>query len=337
MEIKLSIAIPTYNGVQAIRETLDSIVSQLEEGVEIVVSDNASTDGTAEIIREYQAMYPLIRYFCNDENVGADRNFDLAVRRAKGEYVWLFSDDDKIAAGGIRKVMSVLQAHSDLAVVFINYAVYSSDLRKCLKERVLEKKNDLYCENADRFLAVVKIAPVFVSSNVIRRALWEQTNSEFYIGTNWIHYGTMLSLLPGHPSYYVSFPYVLLRSGGLRWKRDGIQLIYGCELIKIIRECPKLGYSTHSTREALNVMLHSLPMTIIGCKLEGLSVTRLLLGKIVKHYAHYPSFWIRDLALLLLPSIFYKLVWELYKIPLLRNFYKRSKFLIQHKWIRKQL
>jgi len=43
MEIKLSVAIPTYNGAQTIRETLDSIVSQLEEGVEIVVSDNAST------------------------------------------------------------------------------------------------------------------------------------------------------------------------------------------------------------------------------------------------------------------------------------------------------
>jgi glycosyltransferase involved in cell wall biosynthesis len=91
MKIKLSIAIPTYNGAETIRETLDSIVSQLEDGVEIVVSDNASTDDTAEIVREYQASYPVIRYFCNDENLGADRNFDLAVRRAQGEYAWLFA------------------------------------------------------------------------------------------------------------------------------------------------------------------------------------------------------------------------------------------------------
>jgi len=304
MDIKLSVAIPTYNGAQTIRETLDSIVSQLEEGVEIVISDNASTDGTAEIILEYQAMYPVIRYFRNDENLGADRNFDLAVRRARGEYVWLFSDDDKLADGGIRKVLNVFSANSDLAVIFVNYAIYSIDLKECLKERVLEMWNDVYCENADRFLAAVKIAPIFVSSNIIRRALWEHANAKRYIETNWIHYGTMLSLLPGHPSYCVSSPFVMLRTGALRWKRNGSLLLNGCELIKIVRDCQKLGYNKHSTKVTINFMLNNLPMTILSSKIEGLSVNRNLINNLVKNYGQYPSFWIRDFALLLLPSIF---------------------------------
>ncbi|MBT9172009.1 MAG: Abequosyltransferase RfbV [Syntrophomonadaceae bacterium] len=336
MEIKLSIAIPTYNGAQTIRETLDSIVSQLEKGVEIVVSDNASTDGTAEIIREYQARFPVIRYFCNEENLGADCNIDLVVRRSSGEYVWLFGDDDKLVAGGIRKVLNVLQIHNDLAVVFINYAVYSSDFEQCLKERVLENKNDLYCENADKLLTTVKIAPIFLSSNIIRRALWERADSDHYVGSKWMHFGTMLSLLPGHPSYYVSSPYVMLRSGALRWKQDGTILLYGCELMKIVRECPKLGYSKHSTVETINVMLQSLPVTIFGSKIEGLTVTRILLWKMIKHYGSYPSFWIRGFALLLLPRVFYQLVWDFYQVPMIKKIYKRSKFWIQHRWTRNQ-
>jgi glycosyltransferase involved in cell wall biosynthesis len=61
--IKLSIAIPTYNGAKYIREALDSIIAQLDdidEEPEIVISDNASTDETLEVIREYQKKYPSL-------------------------------------------------------------------------------------------------------------------------------------------------------------------------------------------------------------------------------------------------------------------------------------
>lgn len=73
MKPVLSIAIPTYNGAKYIREALDSIITQLDdvdEEVEIVISDNASTDQTPEIISEYQKKYPFIKYFRNDENLG---------------------------------------------------------------------------------------------------------------------------------------------------------------------------------------------------------------------------------------------------------------------------
>jgi len=77
VEIKLSIAIPTYNGETTIRVTLDSIVPQLEDCVEIVISDNASSDETAEIVREYRAKYPVIRYSRNDEALGQTETLPL--------------------------------------------------------------------------------------------------------------------------------------------------------------------------------------------------------------------------------------------------------------------
>jgi glycosyltransferase involved in cell wall biosynthesis len=65
---ELSIAISNYNVAETIRTTLDSIVSQLQNCVEIVVSDNASTDCTPKIVTECQAKFTNIRYFSNRES-----------------------------------------------------------------------------------------------------------------------------------------------------------------------------------------------------------------------------------------------------------------------------
>ena len=96
-EILLSIAIPTFNGSKYLQDTLESIVPQIlsyPHNVDVVISDNASEDNTKDIVKKYQEKYQFIKYFRNDVNVGPDKNFDLAIRRSGGKYVWLFSDDD---------------------------------------------------------------------------------------------------------------------------------------------------------------------------------------------------------------------------------------------------
>jgi abequosyltransferase len=129
--IKLSVAIPTYNGASHIQEALNSIIIQLDdidEELEIVISDNASTDQTPEIIRDQQKKHPFIRYFRNEENLGADRNFDLAVRRATGEYVWLFSDNDIMMPQAIKNVLQVIHNNDDLAVIVVNYSIFDEKM-----------------------------------------------------------------------------------------------------------------------------------------------------------------------------------------------------------------
>jgi len=331
VEIKLSIAIPTYNGAETISETLDSIVSQLEGSVEIVISDNASTDETAEIVHEYQSQYPVIRYFRNDENLGPDANFDLVVRRSRGEYVWLFSDDDRIRPGGIQKVLDVVRTNRNLAALFVNYGVYSIDLEQCYKERVLGIQHDVYCEDADTFLATTNINPIFMSSNIVQRSLWVQANALRYQGTNWIHYCTLLSLLCGHRSYCIAFPYVMLRSGALRWKpREVLLLRYTLALARFLHGLHEIGYHECSVKEALSAMTHNLPFTIFTCKREGLSVTWSMLKEMMKQFGFCPSFWFLDLPLVLLPQWVHQVVWKVYQIPIIKKLYKTSQSWIWH-------
>ena len=128
----LTIAIPTYNGAETIRETLDSILSQtknLNENIWVVISDNNSTDETSTISQKYHRNYPNVLYFKNPENIGFDRNYDLAIRRSPGEYVWTICDDDIIKPGAIQKILDILHKVQDVSNIFVNCSVYDSDLK----------------------------------------------------------------------------------------------------------------------------------------------------------------------------------------------------------------
>ena len=89
----LSICIPTYNRAEYLEKSLESLVSQPEFAqIEVVISDNASTDNTEEVCRSYQKKYPNIVYFRNEENIH-DRNFPTALMRANGIYRKLYNDN----------------------------------------------------------------------------------------------------------------------------------------------------------------------------------------------------------------------------------------------------
>ena len=84
----LSICIPTYNRSEHLRKTLDSIIRQKEfatKQVEIVISDNASTDNTEIVAREYCERYSNIFYYKNEKNI-IDRNLPLVISRATAIY-----------------------------------------------------------------------------------------------------------------------------------------------------------------------------------------------------------------------------------------------------------
>ena len=83
----LSVGLPVYNGERYLAESLDALLAQTYADFELIISDNASTDGTAEICREYAARDPRIRYVRQPVNVGAGPNHNLLVPLARGAYL----------------------------------------------------------------------------------------------------------------------------------------------------------------------------------------------------------------------------------------------------------
>jgi glycosyltransferase involved in cell wall biosynthesis len=91
---KVTIGLPVFNGQRYLREAMDSLLGQSFRDFELIISDNASTDSTAEIIREYQAMDPRVRYIRQAENIGATKNFLFVLDQAKSElFMWASHDD----------------------------------------------------------------------------------------------------------------------------------------------------------------------------------------------------------------------------------------------------
>jgi glycosyltransferase involved in cell wall biosynthesis len=90
----VSIGMPVYNGEKYIRKALDSLLAQDYGNFELIISDNASTDRTPEICREYEARDPRIRLHRNEKNLGARVNFDIVLQLARGKYfMWAAADD----------------------------------------------------------------------------------------------------------------------------------------------------------------------------------------------------------------------------------------------------
>lgn len=91
---KVSIGMPVFNGEKFIREALDSLLRQSFSDFELIISDNASTDGTERICREYAALDQRIRYIRQPTNIGAGFNFKFVLDEARSEYfMWAACDD----------------------------------------------------------------------------------------------------------------------------------------------------------------------------------------------------------------------------------------------------
>ncbi|MDX4036576.1 glycosyltransferase, partial [Aliarcobacter skirrowii] len=88
------ICIPNYNNEKTISETLDSLVNQTYKNIIIKIFDNASTDNSMKILKEYEKKYSNIQVFQNKTNIGGEGNFNKCIQNLEGEYGALYHSDD---------------------------------------------------------------------------------------------------------------------------------------------------------------------------------------------------------------------------------------------------
>lgn len=115
---RVSVGVPVYNGARYLAEALDSLLAQTFEDYEIIISDNASTDGTAEIAREYAAADGRIRYHRNEVNLGSTRNYNQAITLARGEYFRWAAADDLSGPEFLATCIDALDRNDDLVLAY---------------------------------------------------------------------------------------------------------------------------------------------------------------------------------------------------------------------------
>ncbi len=116
----VSILVPNYNYVKWVGQTVDSALAQTYPNVEILVSDNCSTDGAWEMLNERYGAEPRVRLSQNDRNLGMAGNFDVVLAKARGEYVLCLSSDDFLMPNHVELLEAVFHRRPELDIVYSN-------------------------------------------------------------------------------------------------------------------------------------------------------------------------------------------------------------------------
>ena len=112
----ISIGIPTYNRADGyLRQALESAVSQTYQDIEIIVSDNCSSDQTESVVKGFQDS--RIVYVKHSQNIGAIRNYNYCLEQAQGEYFLLLHDDDLIDADFLETCMHAVKYGDEVGII----------------------------------------------------------------------------------------------------------------------------------------------------------------------------------------------------------------------------
>lgn len=147
----ISVYITSYNQKEFLREALDSVLAQTLLPFEIVVVDDASTDGSMELIQEYHRQYPhLVKPHFNNRNLGITRCRNIALDLVKGDYVTALDGDDSYLPRKL-EVQAQLIRQTGAQLVFTNFFYAENHLDNivgewCGKDEILPNPSNLYMD-----------------------------------------------------------------------------------------------------------------------------------------------------------------------------------------------
>ncbi|MPW28663.1 glycosyltransferase [Agarivorans sp. B2Z047] len=128
--LKLSVLIVAYNSERFIREAIDSVLNQdVDFKFEVIIGDDASTDGTRKIIEQYVERYPSLVSKCYQyKNSNGRNNYPSLIERSKGEYIARLDADDLFYPGKLKDCVNYLDCHEDVGFVYHDMEIIEKDL-----------------------------------------------------------------------------------------------------------------------------------------------------------------------------------------------------------------
>jgi len=126
----VSIAIPAYNCERYIAQSIESLLKQSYGDFELVISDNASTDGTEAVCRQYAAADPRVRYVRRSDNIGGPGNFRYVFSLCSGRYHKWSTADDHWHPEFLREAVAVLDARPDVVLCYPKTQLIDADGHK---------------------------------------------------------------------------------------------------------------------------------------------------------------------------------------------------------------
>ncbi len=173
----VSICIPTYNSSRYLKECLDSVAAQSYKNLEVIISDNASTDETVFIVNQYVERYRF-KLDINSKNMGALANFNKLISLATGKYVAIYHADDVYNKNIVEESVRILNAHDSVGLVGSMGNIMNDDgtiFNTFRLPKHLKKLNKTIYSFDEALSAILKRGWFFVTPSIMvrRKALEE--------------------------------------------------------------------------------------------------------------------------------------------------------------------
>ncbi|MGO3127450.1 MAG: glycosyltransferase family 2 protein [Luteimonas sp.] len=183
----LSILIPFYNVEAYLRECVESVLTQdvgAVGGVEVVLFNDASPDGSAVIAADLAVAYPdQVRVFARSENRGLAATRNDLLERARGAYVWMLDSDDILLPGSIRALRTVVEVESpdlvlcDFRLLRDNFGVRHRLRGELHRETFSSPSRGASGEDRDTLVAgLLESRQLHVWSKIARREIWQRAH-----------------------------------------------------------------------------------------------------------------------------------------------------------------
>lgn len=306
----ITIALPVYNGAKCIGSSLQSIEDALSllshtnrNKIEIIVSDNKSTDKTKEVVEKFTNKLINLTYFCNEKNVGYDGNIDLLVKRSHAKYIWFLGCGEKVKKNALERLIEKLDNDMVYTNIIIDFDVYEELQNKITEERGFNFNNDLLINNKNDFHKHKYSSAV--SANIINKNKWLKVIDEPLVVDGWCHIERILNMIAledNSKTLFLPKPYfTLYREKNGWWTKPDSYLLLLLH-INVIESMLKKGFDPKIVKK---LKYKQMRMALIGAVLQskhyGLVVDKDLINEMIRRFKADYFFWLCVFPVLLLP------------------------------------
>lgn len=305
VRLPLTLCVPTYNRRPYLQRCVESIldaVSRCGAEIELLISDNASSDDTQAYLADLATRVDYLRVIRQVENIGGERNFRALVKAASGKCVWVIGDDDLLEPAAVSEVLRrILDGAS---CVVCNYSVWDKDLTRVIAARGLQPKRDLRIDSKNAAMSLFGLNLGYISSVVIDRSLFLTLGEADYESLTSYGFPFMYAAFAGLAVEcnlaYIAVPIVVNRSGnsgGYDWYRyfvRGSSLIFD-QLVE------RFGYGRASVNMAKTRTIHQYVVRELAARrLSGGDIAGIP-ALLFKSYWFLPSFWFFLAPIIVMP------------------------------------
>jgi hypothetical protein len=258
MKSILTVAIPSNNRTELLDQALRSLLSEpgLGETWNILISDNSITNNTLRLIEQNYLKIKGINYRRSLDSPSLDQNVNQAVASSKGQYVWVFGDDDLVVPGFIPELINYIEDNNP-DIVLINSRSFQDD-RVVEESRIPDPCARIFNHNEnDAFLMEFGRYLTYIAGFVMRRDLWLNSYRPENVGSFFSHLDTVCCAKIGNSAHFLPLPGISLRMHFQTWVGKHFE-IWNINFPKII-----WGLSGYSD-SAKNVVIKKYPLKTLN-------------------------------------------------------------------------